>query len=98
MVVRKRPTRAKRERLEARVSQEQKDLLVRAATLAGCSLTEFMVRTLQEAAERVIQDHQTITLTPRDSAAFVDALLNPPAPNDALRSAAERYHALVRAS
>ena len=31
------------------------------------------------------------TLSERDSAAFVDALLNPPEPNEALKAAADRY-------
>jgi uncharacterized protein (DUF1778 family) len=88
-------TVAKRERLEARVSAEQKALLQRAAQLQGRSLTEFMVSSLQEAAERVVREHEVMTLTARESALFVEALLNPSPPNARLIAAAERYNALT---
>ena len=83
--------RARVERLEARVSAEQKALLQRAAALSGRTLTDFVVGSAQDAAARVIERHQMLELTTQDSAAFTDALLNPPPPSDRLRRAAERY-------
>ena len=44
--------RRKRSRLEARISAEEKELLKRAADLQGCSLTEFVVRSAQEAGQK----------------------------------------------
>ncbi len=78
-------------RLEARISPETKALLQRAADLEGRTLTDFVVASVQAAAYRVIEQHQTLKLTIEDSEAFVDAMLNPPKPNDALKSAALRY-------
>jgi uncharacterized protein (DUF1778 family) len=66
-------------RLEARISLE------------GRTLTDFVVASVQAAAYKVIEQHQTLKLNMEDSEAFVDALLNPPKPNDALKSAALRY-------
>jgi uncharacterized protein (DUF1778 family) len=40
------------ERLEARISKAQKALFVRAATVQGRSLTDFLIASVQEAAER----------------------------------------------
>lgn len=88
-------TKAKRERLEARVSPEQKALLVRAAALQGQSLTDFVVQSAQVAAETVIRDRAVLTLTARDTAVLVEALLNPEPPNETLRTAARRYRDLV---
>jgi uncharacterized protein (DUF1778 family) len=82
---------AKRERLEARVSAEQKALLQRAADLQGRTLSDFIIGSAQQAAEEIIREHMVITLTAQDSRAFVEALLNPPAPNERLRAAAARY-------
>ena len=82
---------AKRERLEARVSAEQKALLQRAADLQGRTLSDFIIGSAQRAAEEIIREHTVITLTAQDSRAFVEALLNPPAPNERLRAAAARY-------
>ena len=83
--------RRKTSRLEARISAEEKELLKRAANLLGCSLTEFVVRSAQEAARKTVKEHQMISLTARDSEAFVKALLKPPAPSKNLGRAAARY-------
>jgi uncharacterized protein (DUF1778 family) len=78
-------------RLEARVSRENKALFQRAATLQGCSLTEFVVQSAVEVATRTVLDHEVIDLSRRDRIAFVEALLNAPAPNTRLQKAAERH-------
>lgn len=78
-------------RLEARVTAEQKALLQRAATLSGRSLSEFIVASAQEAAVRLIEEHETIRLSRADQIAFVTALLDPPAPSERLRQAAADY-------
>ena len=90
-------TTPKRERLEARVTTEQKTLFQRAADLEGRSLTDFIVSSLQTSAEEAIARHERIVLTPAASAAFVEALLNAPEPTPALTQAAQRYQDLRRA-
>jgi uncharacterized protein (DUF1778 family) len=85
----------KRERLEARVSTEQKELLQHAADLQGRTLSDFVVESAQRAAEEVIRAHSVVMLSARDSRAFVEALLEPPMPNGALRTAAARYQETV---
>ena len=52
---------------------------------------EFVLRSAEAAANEVIREHQVITFTIEDSQAFVNALLNPPEPNDKLRAAFENY-------
>ena len=78
-------------RLEARITPETKSLLQQAADLEGRTLTDFVISSVQAEAYRVIERHQKLKLSRAESQAFVDALLNPPAPNDALKSAALRY-------
>ncbi len=78
-------------RIEARVSSEQKELFERAAALAGVTLTDFTISTLNRAAINVIQEHTIINLSVRNQRTFVDALMNPPEPNEALRKAAKAY-------
>jgi uncharacterized protein (DUF1778 family) len=78
-------------RLEARISQETKALLQKAADLEGRTLTDFVVASVRSEACRVIEQHQTLKLSLEDSEAFVDVLLNPPKPNEALKAAALRY-------
>jgi uncharacterized protein (DUF1778 family) len=78
-------------RLEARISPETKALIQKAADLEGRTLTDFVIASVQTAACKVIEQHQTLKLSIEDSTAFVDAVLNPPPPNAALKSAATRY-------
>ncbi len=81
----------KSERLEARVTTDQKAILQHAAALRGLSLTDFLVTSAQSAAENIIREHDIITLSARDSAAFAEALLNPGKPNVALQDALARH-------
>ena len=78
-------------RLEARISQETKALIQKAADLEGRSLTDFVVTSVQSAAYQVIERHQTLKLSLEDSEAFVEAILNPQEPNEALKLAALKY-------
>lgn len=84
------------ERLEARVSREQKQLFQRAADLEGRSLTDFIIKATQEAARQTIERQGILRLSARDQQVFVKALLNPPSPGKRLRAAAgyEHGHAL----
>jgi uncharacterized protein (DUF1778 family) len=83
--------RAKRERLEARITPEQKALFQRAAALRGLSLTDFVVSSVQAAAEDTISTREVIHLSARDSLIFAEEILNPSPPNEALRAAFEEY-------
>jgi uncharacterized protein (DUF1778 family) len=78
-------------RIEARVSREQKRRFEQAAEIEGVTLTDFAISSMERAATQTLQEHAILALSVRDQRAFVDALLNPPEPNEALRRAAERH-------
>jgi len=78
-------------RLEARVSRATKALFQKAAELEGRSVTDFVVHSAVEAAKRTLQENEFMHLTQRDRVAFVEALLNAPAPNARLQKAAQRH-------
>ncbi|PSB05275.1 DUF1778 domain-containing protein [Merismopedia glauca] len=84
---------SKSERLEARLTFEQKELLQWAADLEGRSLTDFVVSHAQSAALRTIENRTIIKLDREDSIAFVESLLNPPdlEDDDPLARAIARY-------
>ena len=75
----------KSERIQARVSNRVKDVLERAAAVQGVSLSDFIVSSALEKANKVLLGHEQLELSARDSRAFAEALINPPAPNEALR-------------
>jgi uncharacterized protein (DUF1778 family) len=89
--------RARAQRLETRVTAEQKTLIEHAAALQGRTVTDFVLTSVQDAARRTIEQHQQLELSVRDSQAFVDALLNPKPVNDRLRDTVRRYREITGA-
>jgi uncharacterized protein (DUF1778 family) len=87
---RKAPT-SKDYRFDARLNEEQKILIQKAADLEGRTMTDFVLRSAQTAAERTLQDRAMLILSARETEAFVDAVLNPAAPGRVLRAAARHY-------
>ncbi|WP_442753276.1 DUF1778 domain-containing protein [Methylocystis sp. JAN1] len=83
--------RVRGERLETRVTAEQKTLIERAAALQGRTVTDFVLTSVQDAARRAIEEHSQLTLSVRDSEAFVEALLSLKPVNDRLRGTVRRY-------
>jgi len=83
--------RLRAQRLETRLTAEQKSLVERAAALQGRTVTDFVLTSVQDAARRAIEEHQQLELSVRDSRAFVEALLNPKPVNDRLRNTIRRY-------
>ncbi len=89
---RKKPiSRTRAERLEARISADQKALFRRAAELQGRTVTDFVVSSAHDAAVRTIETMRIIRLSAEDSRAFAEALLNPREPDEKLQAAARRY-------
>ena len=83
--------RLRAERLETRVTAEQKTLIERAAALQGRTVTDFVLTSVQDAARRAIEEHNRLALSVRDSEAFVDAMLNQRPVNERLRDTVRRY-------
>ncbi len=80
------------DRIDVRISKEQKELIKYASELSGFkSLSEFIVFHIQAQASKIIKDSNTILHTVQDKKIFLEALLNPPAPNDALKKAHLNY-------
>lgn len=84
-------SRAKTERLEARISSQQKRLFEKAARIQGRTLTEFVLHSAQVIASNVLQEQSLMKLSAKETEKFVDSLLNTPAPGVRLAEAAERY-------
>ncbi|TAA53911.1 DUF1778 domain-containing protein [Shinella sp. JR1-6] len=83
-------------RLEARIAPEALAIVKRAAEMEGRSLSDFIVSAAQEAARRTIEDNHIIRLSVEDQQRFVDMLLNPPEPADALKRARQAYSDLIQ--
>ncbi len=78
------------ERLDARVTREEKEIIETAAHLRGTSASDFVRMVTKEAALNTIREHELLTLSEKSKRIFVEALLNPPKPNDKAVAAARR--------
>lgn len=85
-------------RIEARIAPEALAVVKRAAEIQGRSVSDFVVAAAQDAARQAIEDAQFIRLSIEDQRSLVDAILNPPPPNEALRRAAAAYGRVVKGS
>jgi uncharacterized protein (DUF1778 family) len=79
------------ERIDLRTSPEIKELIVRAASSAGMSVSAFLLGTAQERARQILAEKETITLTSRDWNAFAKALDNSEKPRPKLSAAIKRH-------
>jgi uncharacterized protein (DUF1778 family) len=83
---------SKEDRLQVRLDAASKGMLQRAANYRRKTVSQFVLATALEEAEKVIRENEVLTLTSADWTIFFDALTNPPPPNAALRKAFAKYH------
>ena len=77
-------------RLDIRLDEEIKAKAEKASALLGLkSLTEYVVRLMEENATQVIAEHESITVKDNVFDAFVDACEKAKGPNKALLDAVE---------
>ncbi|MDM1048472.1 MULTISPECIES: DUF1778 domain-containing protein [Sphingobacterium] len=87
------------DRIDIRISKENKDLIKYAAEISGFkTVSEFIVSLAKKEAKRIIEEETKLLKSMEDKIHFVEALLNPPAPNKALKSALEQYNDLFNSA
>ncbi len=86
------------ERVDLRVSPEVKRRWERAAALAGVPVAAFVKMVATERADALISAHETLTLSPEESAWLLEFLQQPAQePTPAMRRAARRHRDLFGA-
>jgi len=82
----------------ARLSKSQKEFFEYAARISGFkSLSEFVIHSAQQVADKIVEKHNTFLATEEDKKIFFNALVNPPKPNKALKEAYKTYQKKVSA-
>ncbi len=75
-------------RVALRIRAADKAVIMRAVALTQTDMTEFILRTALREALLVIDEHEKVKLSRRDSLRVLELLENPPPPNAKLRKAA----------
>ena len=75
-------------KLVLRLNPAEKALITRAAVLAQTDITNFILRTVLPEAQAIIDQHERLKLSKRDSLLVMELLENPPPANAKLRKAA----------
>ena len=73
-------------RLEVRLAPEEKELVERATALGGSSAAGFVRSVVLAAAREAVEKREAIELTAEGSRVFVEALVEPPEPDENLRA------------
>ena len=87
--------RTKPYRLVARVSAEQRELIQRAASLEGRTVTDYVMASAESSARETIQAHEALRLSLDGARQFFEAIEHPAPPNEALLRAADRFRKAV---
>ncbi|RWE79234.1 MAG: DUF1778 domain-containing protein, partial [Mesorhizobium sp.] len=73
------------QRMSFRIKPADKAVILRATQLAGAAgITDFVLRTVLDASREIIERNDRIVLSERDGLRVLEALENPPAPNEKL--------------
>jgi uncharacterized protein (DUF1778 family) len=67
----------KNERINLRLKQNTKDLIERAASFEGMTVSGFILSSALTSAKRIIHKHESIQLNEQDAERFFDALTKP---------------------
>ncbi|MBS1204517.1 MAG: toxin-antitoxin system, antitoxin component [Proteobacteria bacterium] len=80
----------KKQRIDLRLTDEDKKMIEEAAAMTNQTVTQFLVNSASERAAEVIEQHRRLILSVESWNRVMDAIENPPAPNDKLKRAAKR--------
>lgn len=86
----------KDDRLQVRLDTVSKGVLQRAAGYRRKTVSQFVLASALEEAEKVIRENEVVSLSSADWTTFFGALTNPPPPNAALRKAFAKYRKASR--
>lgn len=87
-------TAVKKERIDLRLTNDDKALIENAAALSNLTISQFMLASASQRAEEVIEEHRRLTLNEKSWSLVMEAISNPPAPNTRLKNAARRLQGM----
>ncbi len=84
----------KKQRIDLRLTDEDKNAIEEAAAMSNQTITQFMLTSASERAAEVIEQHRRLILSDESWNLVMDAISTPPAPNDRLKRAAKSLQSM----
>ena len=88
-------THVKRKRINLRLESDVKQKIERAAGFEGKKVSQYILASALENAEKTIYEHEVMTLDAQDSETFLNALNKPVRFNKALSKALKSHEEVV---
>ncbi|HAR20835.1 MAG TPA: DUF1778 domain-containing protein [Cytophagales bacterium] len=84
--------RIKNERIDIRVTPEEKRMFLQAHKISGDrTFSGFVTRVIKTKSAEIIEENKKILASERDRKIFFDAIFSDQEPNQALKDAAKKY-------
>lgn len=80
----------KKQRIDLRLTDDDKTIIEEAAALSNQTITQFMVSSASQRAAEVIEQHRRLILDEESWNLVMDAISCPPQPNVKLKQATKR--------
>ena len=84
------------ERIDLRTTIEIKELIARAASTSGMSVSAFLISAAQERAKQILNETELMTLSARDWDSFFKALDNSDRPRPRLDEAFQQHRSWLK--
>jgi len=83
------------DRIVSRIPRSNRIIIEKAAAVYGATVNQFIVQTALDRATEILQREELLKLSEKDARLFLDALDNPPTPNENLLKAMQQHDRLV---
>lgn len=80
----------KKQRIDLRLTDDDKTIIEEAAALSNQTITQFMVSSASQRAAEVIEQHRRLILDEESWNLVMDAISCPPQPNEKLKRVTKR--------
>ena len=85
----------KNERIDIRVTPEEKDMFLQAHRISGDrTFSGFITRIIKTKAAEILEENKKILASERDRQLFFDAIFSEQEPNQTLKDAARKFKSL----
>lgn len=83
------------ERLDLKLKKDQKDLIKKAADITKTSMSAIVLDAALKFAMKIVMKDRVSILIKEDSEAFIEAITNPPEPNQYLKDSFKEYREVI---